>query len=60
MQVTSQTRTWIRSSWHTCHLVMVLVNKKAFKPSLDAIKDKYYQLFRSKGEAGDEEDDDAA
>lgn len=42
------------------HLVMVLVNKKAFKPSLDAIKDKYYQLFRSKGEAGDEEDDDAA
>ena len=42
------------------HLVMVLVNKKAFKPSLDAIKDKYYQLFRSQGEAGDEEDDDAA
>ena len=31
-------------------LVMVLVNKKAFKPPLAAIKDKYYELFRGKGE----------
>ena len=43
------------------HLVMVLVNKKAFKPTLAAIKDKYYELFRGKGKEGqeDEEDDDA-
>ena len=31
------------------HLVMVLVNKKTFKPSLDQIKDKYYELFRGLG-----------
>ena len=43
------------------HLVMVLVNKKAFTPTLAAIKDKYYELFRGKGKEGqeDEEDDDA-
>ena len=31
------------------HLVMCAVNKKAFVPSLNAIKDKYYELFRGKG-----------
>ena len=41
------------------HLVMVLVNKKAFKPTLAAIKDKYYALFRGKGEEGQEDNDDA-
>ena len=25
------------------------VNKKAFRPSVKAIKDKYYELFRGKG-----------
>ena len=35
------------------HLVMAAVNKKAFEPSLKAIKDKYYAMFRgqSSGEA---------
>ena len=31
------------------NLVMCAVNKKAFVPSLAAIKDKYYELFRGKG-----------
>jgi hypothetical protein len=34
------------------HLVMVLVNKKACKPKLNAIKDKYYELFRGQGGEG--------
>lgn len=33
-------------------LVVVGCNKKAFKPSCDAIKAKYYQLFRGKGGEG--------
>jgi hypothetical protein len=33
-------------------------NKKAFKPSCDAIKAKYYQLFRGKG--GEEEANEQA
>ena len=33
---------------HLSTLVMVGFNKKAFKPQLDAIKDKYYEMFRSK------------
>ena len=36
-------------------LVVVGCNKKAFKPSCDAIKAKYYQLFRGKGGEGLEE-----
>jgi hypothetical protein len=28
--------------------VMVGFNKKTFKPQLDAIKDKYYEMFRNK------------
>ena len=36
------------------HLVMCAVNKKAFMPSLNAIKDKYYELFRGRGYRGDE------
>jgi hypothetical protein len=28
--------------------IMVGFNKKAFKPQLDAIKDKYYEMFRNK------------
>ena len=35
---------------------MVGCNKKAFKPSCDAIKAKYYQLFRGRGGEGLEED----
>ena len=36
------------------HLVlMVSVNKKAFQPSIEAIKNKYYELYRGKGGAGD-------
>ena len=30
-------------------LVMVGVNRKKFKPSVTAIKERYYQLFRGKG-----------
>ena len=37
-------------------LVVVGCNKKAFKPSCDAIKAKYYQLFRGRGGEGLEED----
>ena len=37
------------------HLVMCAVNKKAFMPSLQAIKDKCYQLFRGKGGEGEGE-----
>lgn len=36
------------------HLVMVLINKKSYKPSIDAIKDKYFELFRGKGGEGQE------
>jgi len=46
-------------------LVMASVNKKAYKPSVAAIKDKYYQLFRGKSggassssDTGEREDDD--
>ena len=34
---------------------MTAVNKKAFKPTLQAIKDKYYELYRGKG-GGEDED----
>ena len=37
------------------HLVMAAANKKAFKPILQAIKDKYFELFRGKGGTGDED-----
>ena len=30
-------------------LVMVGVNKKTFKPSVTAMKERYYQMFRGKG-----------
>ena len=33
---------------HLSTLVMVGFNKKAFKLQLDAIKDKYYEMFRNK------------
>jgi hypothetical protein len=33
---------------------MFAVNKKAFMPSLNAIKDKYYELFRGRGYRSDE------
>ena len=34
------------------HLVMAAVNKKAFEPSLKAIKDTYFAMFR--GQSSDE------
>ena len=34
--------------------MMFAVNKKAFMPSLNAIKDKYYELFRGRGYRSDE------
>ena len=42
--------------------MMVSVNKKAFQPSIEAIKKKYYELYRGKGGAGegDEGDEGAA
>ena len=33
---------------HLSTLVMVGFKKNAFKPQLDAIKDKYYEMFRNK------------
>ena len=33
---------------HLSTLVMVGFNKKAFKPQFNAIKDKYYEMFRNK------------
>ena len=33
---------------HQLTLIMVGFNKKTFKPQLDAIKDKYYEMFRNK------------
>ena len=42
------------------HLVMVLINKKSYKPSIDAIKDKYFELFRGKGGEGQEADEGGA
>ena len=33
--------------------MMVSVNKKAFQPSIEAIKKKYYELYRGKGGAGE-------
>ena len=32
-----------------------LQTKKAFKPPLQAIKDKYYEMYRGKGGAGDDD-----
>ena len=44
-------------------LVMVSVNKKAYCPTVSAIRYKYYELFRGKGGAsssssGERDDDD--
>ena len=33
-------------------LVMASVNKKAYCPSVNSMRDKYYELFRGKGGAG--------
>jgi hypothetical protein len=43
-------------------LVMAVVNKKAYCPLVAAIKDKYYELYRGKGDTSSSsqcEDDDA-
>ena len=37
---------------YLAHRVMVSVNKKAYKPSVQKIKDKYCAMFRGKGEEG--------
>ena len=37
---------------YLARLVMVSVNKKAFRPSVKAIKDKYYEIFRGPGKSG--------
>ena len=37
---------------YLARLVTVSVNKKAFRPSLKAIKAKYYELFRGPGKSG--------
>ena len=36
-------------------LTMIAVNKTAFMPSVAAIKNKYYEMFRGKGGEGIEE-----
>ena len=33
---------------HLLTLVMVVFNKKVFKPQIDVIKDKYYEMFLNK------------
>ena len=38
----------------------VSVNKKAFQPSIEAIKNKYYELYSGKGGAGDGDGDEGA
>ena len=37
------------------HLVMCTVNKKVFLPSIKAIKDKYYELFRGLSDSNEGE-----
>ena len=37
-------------------MVMAAVNKNAFKPTVDAIKDMYFKLFRGKGGPGIDEE----
>ena len=39
---------------------MIAVNHKAFWPTVDAIKQKYYQMFRGKGGEGIDEDESGA
>ena len=40
-------------------LTMIGVNKRRFKPSIDAIKERYYAKFsRAAGKEGDKEGDD--
>ena len=39
------------------HLVMISVNKKAYKSSFEKIKDKYYEMLRGKGGEGMEDED---
>ena len=41
------------------NLVMCAVNKKAFLPSLRVIKDKYYELFRGKGDQSKRDTEDS-
>ena len=38
-------------------LTMIAVNKTAFMPSVAAIKNKYYEMFRGKGGEGLEEEE---
>ena len=38
------------------NLVMISINKKAYKPSIEKIKDKYYAMFRGKGGEGMEDE----
>jgi hypothetical protein len=40
-------------------LVKVAFNKKAFKPPVSAIKDKYYEMLRGKGNLEEEIEDSA-
>ena len=37
---------------YLAHLVMLSVNKKVYKPTVEKIKDKYYEMFRGKGGEG--------
>ena len=39
--------------------LMCAVNKKAFLPSLRVIKDKYYELFRGKGDQSKRDTEDS-
>ena len=41
---------------HLATLVKVGYNKKAYEPMVKAIQEKYYEMFRGKGGAGDEDE----
>ena len=49
LRACSLIRTWNPDYRYLGMLVMVGVNKKKFKPSVKAMKERYYQMFRGKG-----------
>ena len=49
LRACSRTPTMNMDPYYLGMLVMVGVNKKKFKPSVKAMKERYYQMFRGKG-----------
>ena len=48
------------SAAYLATLVRVGFNKKAYQPSVKAIMDKYYEMFRGKTDASDENEEECA